>query len=74
MMMLTSLGSMPQTLPLAVPSDLIGFMLVLLAISALAVGGSVLGRLWGQDQRDQQGRHVRPAGPILTPPHHAMPA
>ena len=71
MMTLTSLGNMAQTLPLAVPSDLIGFMLVLLAISALAVGGSVLGRLWARDRHERQ---VTPLGPVLTPPRHPMPA
>ena len=70
MMTLTSLGTIPLSLPLAVPSGLIELMLIILAISGLGIVGSALARFWRRDERERGRR----AGRIFTVARHAMPA
>jgi hypothetical protein len=68
MMMLASLGTVPNLLPLAIPSGLIGLMLVVLAISGLALAGAAASGLrLGRESRQPASR-VRP---ILGAPRHA---
>ena len=71
MMMLTSLGSVPPSLPFPLASGVIELMLISMAIATLAVAGAALGQFWRREKTVERERKV---GRILTPARHAMPA
>lgn len=71
MMTLTSFGNGTPSLPLVLPSDVIELMLISLAIAALAVAASGLGRFWRRATTVERGSK---AGRIFTPARHALPA
>jgi hypothetical protein len=61
---------------LAVPSDFIQLMLIILTISGVAVVGSVVGRLWRRADAER-GYSMGSAGSVgrmLDTRRHAMPA